>query len=130
MRTLALLVLAAVALVSCRPRPDVGWQGYIEGDFVYVASPIAGRLEKLAVAKADVAAAAAAKQRADWNVEQKTQVAPRAGLIYDTLYWEGEYVTAGTPVIALLPPENIKVRFFVPETEFGALKAGDRVRVT
>ena len=30
---------------------------------------------------------------------------------------------------ALLPPENLKVRFFVPETEFAALKAGDRVRV-
>jgi HlyD family secretion protein len=33
-------------------------------------------------------------------------------------------------VVSLLPPENIKARFFVPEAEFGALKAGDRVRVT
>jgi HlyD family secretion protein len=32
-------------------------------------------------------------------------------------------------VVALLPPENLKVRFFAPEAEFAALKAGDTVRV-
>ena len=37
---------------------------------------------------------------------------------------------AATPVVALLPPENIKVRFFVPEAGFGGLKAGDPVKVT
>ena len=36
---------------------------------------------------------------------------------------------AGSPVVVLLPPENLKVRFFVPEAGFAALKAGDRVRV-
>ena len=34
------------------------------------------------------------------------------------------------PVIALLPPENIKVRFFVPEAQFASLKAGGVVHVT
>src|SRR5207244_2144134 len=48
----------------------------------------------------------------------------------DTLYREGEFVTAGSPVVSLLPPENLKGRFFVPEADFAALKAGDRVRVT
>ena len=60
---------------------------------------------------------------------QKSQAAPRAALVYDTLYREGEFVPAANPVVSLLPPENIKVRFFVPEAGFGALKAGDRVRV-
>ncbi|MES1167427.1 MAG: HlyD family secretion protein, partial [Pseudomonadota bacterium] len=49
---------------------------------------------------------------------------------YDTLYREGEFVAAGNPVVALLPPGNLKVRFFVPETDFAALKAGDRVTVS
>ncbi|MEY4939709.1 MAG: hypothetical protein RIQ93_1444 [Verrucomicrobiota bacterium] len=90
---------------------------------------LGGRTDAIAAAAADVAAATAAKERADWNVEQKSQAAPVAALVYDTLFRAGEYVPAGNPVLALLPPENLKVRFFVPEADFAALKAGDRVRV-
>jgi HlyD family secretion protein len=90
---------------------------------------LGGRDDALAAAEAEVAAAAAAKERADWAVAQKAQTAPRAGLVFDTLFREGEYAAPGIPVVALLPPENLKVRFFVPESDFAALKAGDRVRV-
>jgi len=90
---------------------------------------LGGRADLVAAAQADVAAAQAALDRAGWSVAQKSQSAPRAALVYDTLFREGEFVPASTPVVALLPPENIKVRFFVSESEFAALKAGDRVRV-
>lgn len=90
---------------------------------------LGARADVIAAAEADVAATQAALDRAGWAVTQKGQSAPRAGLVYDTLYREGEYVAAASPVITLLPPENIKVRFFVPEAEFGALKAGDTVQV-
>ena len=39
-------------------------------------------------------------------------------------------VAAGQPVVALLPPGNMKVRFFVPESAYAAIKAGDKVKVT
>jgi len=90
---------------------------------------LGGRPDAIAAAAADVRAAAAAKERADWNVDQKAQAAPRAALVYDTLYREGEFVATGLPVVALLPPEYIKVRFFVPEADFAALKAGDTIHV-
>jgi HlyD family secretion protein len=90
---------------------------------------LGARSDTIAAAEADVAAAQAALARADWSVAQKTQSAPCAALVYDTLFREGEFVGAGTPVVALLPPENIKVRFFVPEAEFASLKAGDVVHV-
>ena len=90
---------------------------------------LGARTDAVAAAEADVSAALAAKQRADWNVDQKAQAATRAALVYDTLYWEGEFVPAGTPVVALLPPENIKVRFFVPEHDYAGLKPGDTVSV-
>lgn len=90
---------------------------------------LGARADVIAAAGADVAAAQAALDRAGWAVAQKSQAAPRAGLVYDTLYREGEFVPAASPVVSLLPPENIKVRFFVPEAGFGALKAGDRVNV-
>jgi HlyD family secretion protein len=90
---------------------------------------LGGRTDAIAAAESEVAAAAAAKERADWSVEQKAQSAPRAALVYDTLYRSGEFVAAGLPVVSLLPPENLKVRFFVPEAEFAALKAGASVQV-
>lgn len=90
---------------------------------------LGARTDAIAAAEADVSASAAAKERADWSVAQKTQSAPRAALVYDTLYREGEFVPAGLPIVALLPPENLKVRFYVSEADFAALKAGDTVRV-
>jgi HlyD family secretion protein len=90
---------------------------------------LGARSDVIASAEAEAAAAQAALDRAGWAVAQKSQTAPRDGLIYDTLYREGEFVAAAAPVVALLPPENIKVRFFVPEAEFGALKAGDVTQV-
>ncbi|HUR59475.1 MAG TPA: HlyD family efflux transporter periplasmic adaptor subunit [Opitutaceae bacterium] len=90
---------------------------------------LGGRDDALAAAEAEVAVAAAAKERADWAVAQKAQAATRGGLVFDTLFREGEYAPAGAPVVALLPPENLKVRFFVPESDFANLKAGERVRV-
>src|SRR5205814_3333187 len=47
-----------------------------------------------------------------------------------TLFREGEWVAAGKPVAMLLPPPNIKVRAFVPETKVGALRVGEEARVT
>lgn len=90
---------------------------------------LGARSDTIAAAEADVSAAQAALDRAGWAVAQKTQTATRAGLIYDTLYREGEFVAAAMPVISLLPPENMKVRFFVPEADYGALKTGGLVKV-
>jgi HlyD family secretion protein len=91
---------------------------------------LGGRSDAIAAAEAEVAAATAAKDRTDWAVTQKSQTAPAASLVYDTLYREGEYVSAGAPIVSLLPPGNLKVRFFVPESDYASLKAGDPLRVT
>jgi HlyD family secretion protein len=91
---------------------------------------LGGRADLVAAAQAEAAAAAAARDRAQWAVAEKTQAAPRAGLVFDTLYRDGEFVPAGAPVVSLLPPENLRVRFFVPEPAFASLRPGATVRVT
>jgi len=95
-----------------------------------ITAQLGGRTDVIAAAEAEASAAQAALDRAGWSVAQKSQSAPRAGLVYDTLYREGEFIPAAAPVVSLLPTENIKVRFFVPEAEFAALKAGDRLQVS
>jgi HlyD family secretion protein len=91
---------------------------------------LGSRADQIAAAEAEVHAREAALARADWDLGQKRQAAPEAGLVFDTLYREGEWVAAGRPVVVLLPPRNIKVRAFVSETHLGAIHAGDRVQVT
>ncbi len=43
------------------------------------------------------------------------------GQVEDVYFRLGEYVAAGTPVVSILPPENVKVRFFVSEKQFPAI---------
>jgi len=88
---------------------------------------LSARDEQIKAQAAGVAAARAALEQAEWKLHQKEVAAPGAALVFDVLYRVGEWVQAGSPVVRLLPPENIKVRFFVPETVVGALSVGKDV---
>lgn len=90
---------------------------------------LGSREDQIAAAAAAVRAQEAALAQAEWALAQKTQASPAAGLVFDTLYRQGEWVPAGRPVAALLPPENIKVRAFVPEPRIGSIRQGQAVRV-
>jgi len=194
--------LAVIFIAGCSRNPTNEFQGYVEGEYVYVASPLGGTLTNLAVARGDtvksgqllftlergseadalksaelnlkqseaslklsesmlarrkelrannevispeeldqaqmqhdadaaqVASLQAAVSRAKWSFDQKQQFAPEDAFVQDTLYRQGEFVTAGNPVVVLLPPENIKTRFFVPEAVLPRIKAGETVTVT
>jgi HlyD family secretion protein len=90
---------------------------------------LGSRTDQVIAAEAEVRAREAALARAEWEFGQKRQQAPKSGLVFDTLYREGEWVPAGRPVVVLLPPENIKVRAFVPETRLGLIHPGDGAQV-
>jgi len=87
------------------------------------------RDDQIAAALADVHAKEAVLAKAEWDLDQKKQEAPQAGLVFDTLYYQGEWVAAGRPVVVLLPPSNIKVRAFVPEAKIGTVHPGDEIKV-
>jgi HlyD family secretion protein len=199
---LILTMLAAAFVAGCSSNSPDEFQGYVEGEYVYVASPLGGALTNLAVARGDEVKSgqllfeleresetAAVKQaeknlaqakanlalsenelarreklRADsgvisaeeldqaksqrdadaaqvgslndaltkarWSFDQKQQFAPTNAFVQDTLYRAGEFVAAGNPVVVLLPPENLKARFFVPQEILPRIKAGENVSVT
>jgi len=194
--------LAAFFVAGCFSNSSNVFQGYIEGEYVYVASPLGGALTNLAVARGDevkagqllfelergseaaavqqaeknlaqakanlalseaefarrqqlrndqgvisaeeldqtraqrdadqaqVESQTAALDKARWSFDQKQQFAPTNALVQDTLYRVGEWVAAGNPVVDLLPPANIKVRFFVPQAALPRIKPGQTVSVT
>ncbi|MGB7543580.1 MAG: HlyD family efflux transporter periplasmic adaptor subunit [Burkholderiales bacterium] len=90
---------------------------------------LAARPDEIKSAQAAVAAARQVLAQADWRLEQKSLRAPQDALVADTIYAQGEWVPAGSPVVSLLPPVNIKVRFFVPEPILGSLKTGQAVSI-
>ena len=56
--------------------------------------------------------------------------APVSGTVQQIYFREGETVPAQRPVISIMPPGNMKVRFYVPEPDLPKLAIGDEVRVT
>ena len=194
--------LGVALLAGCAKNSPDSFQGYVEGEYVYVAAPLGGALTNLAVARGDtvkagqllfglerqseadaltlaeknlsqaqarldlsqsiyqrrkelheapsgvvsqeeldttrsqrdadaaeVAAQEAALAKAKWSLDQKQQFAPAAAVVHDTLYRSGEWVAAGNPVVALLPPANLKVRFFVPQATLPQIKTGQTISV-
>ena len=87
------------------------------------------RGEQIKAQSAVASAAQAALEQAQWKLNQKSVSSVQAGLVFDTLYRVGEWVPSGRPVVRLLPPGNIKVRFFVPEPLAGSISIGQRVLV-
>ncbi len=69
----------------------------------------------------------AAVVMAQWRIDQRHVMAPAAGIVADVLARPGETIPAGGPVVSLLPPENIFVRFFVPEPRIAEVHGGDKV---
>ena len=90
---------------------------------------LGARSDLLDAARSDVKKAVYNLEQARWQLEQKSQAAPAAGFVYDTFYREGEFVPAAYPVLSLLPPDHVKIRFFVPETILGQLAIGDKITV-
>lgn len=88
-----------------------------------------GREEERKGAERDVAAAQAALAQAAWRLDQKSVAAPVSGLVQDTFFVAGEWVPAGRPVASILPPANVKARFYVPEAALGSVSVGKPVEI-
>jgi HlyD family secretion protein len=56
--------------------------------------------------------------------------APVAGTIQQIYFREGEMTPAQRPVLSIMPPGNMKIRFFVSEPDLPKLKIGQDVRIT
>ena len=63
------------------------------------------------------------------RLERRRRVSPVEGTIQEIYFRVGEMVDAGRPIVSILPPKNVKIRFFVPQANLPAIAVGDRVLV-
>jgi len=92
------------------------------------SAKLPGRPDEIRAAQADAAAARDALAQADWRLSQRAVAAPTTGRVSDTYFVVGDWVPAGGVVVSLLPPANVKVRFYVPEPLLGSIRPGESVR--
>ncbi len=63
------------------------------------------------------------------RLDRRRIASPVAGVVQEVYFRVGEQVQPGRPILSLLPPGNIRVRFFVPQAELPKVKLGERIRV-
>ncbi len=80
--------------------------------------------------KAQIAQMEASLKTADYTLSQRAVMAQTDGPVQDIYFREGEYVAASTPVLSILPPANVYVRFFVPESQLSRVRLGQKVSIS
>ena len=184
---LALVALGAVlVLPSWNRNGDEAYQGWVEGDFIFVSPDEVGRVETLSVregdkvepktllftldddlqraevmereatlenanqaykravallktaagtqksfeeAEAAMRSAQARLNSSQTRLSRRKAFSPAVGTVQQIYFRVGELVPAGRPVVAILPPGNMKVRFFVNEATLPTIALDDVVNV-
>jgi len=88
------------------------------------------RPEEIAAAKAAVDDAQGKLDEIDANLAEAVVRAPNRAVIEVLGVRKGDVVAPNTPVIRVLSAEDLWVRVFVPETDYGRLRMGQQVKVT
>lgn len=95
-----------------------------------VEAKLPARIDRIVAAQATVEARRAALAEAEWQLSKRREVAPTDARVEDVFYRLGETAAAAAPVVSLLAPEQLKLRFFVPEPDLARLSVGQRVGVS
>lgn len=121
--------ISRMQLEASRAKHDVDVARVRELEGQLEVAELSARPGQIRAQASQVAAARAAADQARWRFDQKHVASAEAGVVVDTLFREGEWVPAGSPVIRMLPPANVKVRFFVPQSSLGLFSIGREVTV-
>jgi HlyD family secretion protein len=89
-----------------------------------------GRGEQIAAAQAQVAGAEASLRAQRQRGREIAPVSPARGVVEQTFYNPGEWVPANAPVVAVLPDDRRKLRFYAPQDRIAGLRVGQTVRFT
>jgi HlyD family secretion protein len=94
------------------------------------AARLPNRSDLIDAAAASVEAARHSLEQAEKNLGKRKVFAPAAGTVEEVYFRPGEVVKEGQAVVALLPPGNLKVRFFVAEPVRADLHVDQTVNVS
>lgn len=88
------------------------------------------RRAQVAAARAQTEQAQGGRREVQIRVNQLSPVAPSPSRVEEIFFQPGEWASANQPVVALLPDNKVKVRFYVPEPQVARYRPGRSVRFT
>ena len=89
---------------------------------------LSAREEDIAAARQTLAAAEARQSAAETKLARRKLVSPVSGAVQQIYFRPGEMVPAGARCCSILPPGNIKLRFFVAQALLPKIALGDQRR--
>jgi HlyD family secretion protein len=95
-----------------------------------LAKTQAGTQKTLDDAEAALRTAQARLNSAQTRLTRRKVFSPVAGPVQQIYYRVGELVPAGKPIVAILPPGNLKIRFFVNEAMLPKIRLGETVGIS
>ena len=98
-----------------------------ELEAMLVTAKLPARVDEVAAANARIKQAEASLDKARFLLSKRQASAPADALVFDTFFRAGEFIPQGQAVVSLLPPENVKIRFFIPEASLALVSYGDPV---
>ena len=90
----------------------------------------AGMQKNFEDAEAAMRSAQARLNSSQTRLARRRVPSPVSGVVQQVYFRPGEVVMAGRPIVSLLPPGNIKLRFYVPQAMLPKIAIGDQVRVS
>lgn len=121
--------IARAQLDEARMRHDVDVARVRELTGQLAVAEQSARPEQIRAQASQIAAADAVREQSRSRLDEKRLTAKQAGVIVDTLYREGEWVPPGAPVVRMLPPANIKIRFFIPQPSLSLFPLGTTLAI-
>jgi HlyD family secretion protein len=94
------------------------------------AALLPSRNQEISGAEAAIIQSQAQMKQVETRIARQSVFASADGIIQDVYFWPGEVVGAGQPVLALLPPENRKIRIYVSETQLSRFSLGSKIAIS
>ncbi|MEX3011789.1 HlyD family secretion protein [Hoeflea sp. TYP-13] len=87
------------------------------------------RSAQLDEARQSVKSSELAVDNARIDLSDRSLSAPASGYVQQTYFLPGEYVSAGMPVVSILPPGEVKFQFYVGEPDRADMTIGQQVLI-
>ena len=94
------------------------------------AGKLAARAAEIEAARSKVREAEASAEQARAKLAELSPVSSVDAIVDNTFFEVGEWVSAGQPVVSMLPPNAITLRYFVPEAALAAAVPGTSIHFT
>lgn len=123
-------VSSAAQSATLRAAADVAVAALAEAEARLEVARLPARPDRIEAARAQLAETRAARDTAQWQLDQRAMRAEGPGIITDIIRSPGEIAGPSAPVLTYLAEGALRLRVFVPEPALASVSVGTRLEVS